>query len=220
MDVQVHEGVGVRGRFGSHPAPSPRRSRAVPAVRVVLDRTGPDGRRCEHVRRRLLWPDGDLPGVSRPGPRHDVWSPSRRRPVAGSVPDVTTPDLPAGRTIPDTDDLRLLAELINNDYIPLANAAWNARMSQQEAATRLVEMAERGLPLRLVADGDRQALWQIAQAGPATGAVAPAPEAEPAPEAPPPADAAPAVAAMPAVAAAPARMSPRGMRRLRLPNRR
>ena len=96
---------------------------------------------------------------------------SRRRTLDGSVPDVTSPDLPAGRTIPDTDDLRLLAELINNEYIPLANAAWNAQMSQLEAATRLVEMAERGLPLRLVADGDRQQLWQIAQAGPATGAV-------------------------------------------------
>jgi hypothetical protein len=85
---------------------------------------------------------------------------------------VTTPDLPADRPIPDTDDLRLLAELINNVSIPLANAAWNARMSQAEAAARLVSMAERGLPLRLVADGDRQTLWHIAQAGPATGAVA------------------------------------------------
>jgi len=84
---------------------------------------------------------------------------------------VTIPDLPADRPIPDTDDLRLLAELINNAYIPLANAAWNARMSQAEAALRLVSMAERGLPLRLVADGDRQQLWHIAQSGPATSGV-------------------------------------------------
>ena len=97
--------------------------------------------------------------------------PCTRRIRTGTVQRVTIPDLPAGRPIPDTDDLRLLAELINNAYIPLANAAWNARMSQQEAAARLVSMAERGLPLRLVADGDRQALWRIAQAGPATSGV-------------------------------------------------
>ena len=80
---------------------------------------------------------------------------------------MTITNLPPDRPIPDADDLRLLAELINNVSIPLANAAWNARMSQAEAAARLVSMAERGLPLRLVADGDRNALWHIAQAGPA-----------------------------------------------------
>ncbi|SDP24168.1 hypothetical protein SAMN04515671_3383 [Nakamurella panacisegetis] len=71
--------------------------------------------------------------------------------------------------MPDTDDLRLLAEIINNGAIGLPQAAWNARMSQSEAAARFVTMAERGMPLRLVAEGDRQLLWRIAQAGPATG---------------------------------------------------
>jgi hypothetical protein len=105
---------------------------------------------------------------------------------------VTTPDLAADRPIPDADDLRLLAELVNNAYIPLANAAWTARLSQAEAALRLVSMAERGLPLRLVADGDRQALWHIAQAGPATrgvpvtGGQAFAPSGQPAPGGPAP----------------------------------
>jgi len=93
---------------------------------------------------------------------------------------VTITNLPPDRPIPDADDLRLLAELINNVSIPLANAAWNARMSQAEAAARLVSMAERGLPLRLVADGDRTALWHIAQAGPAVG-TAPAQPAQPVP---------------------------------------
>jgi len=72
----------------------------------------------------------------------------------------------------------LLAEIINNGAIGLPQAAWNARMSQAEAAARLVTMAERGLPLRLVAEGDRQLLWNIAQAGPATGGV-PQPPAPP-----------------------------------------
>ncbi len=94
----------------------------------------------------------------------------------GSVPEVTTPvpptgDAAANRPVPDTADLRILAELVNHNFIGLPEAAWNARMSQQEAAQRLVTMAERGLPLRLVAEGDRQALWRITQAGPATGGV-------------------------------------------------
>ena len=100
---------------------------------------------------------------------------------------MTTPvphEGPAGRPVPDTDDLRILAELINNDYIGLPQAAWNARMSQREAAERLVTMAERGMPLRLVAEGDRQALWRIAQAGPATGGLA-VPPSGPAPVAGP-----------------------------------
>lgn len=76
---------------------------------------------------------------------------------------------PDDRPVPDTADLRILAELINNDWIPLGQAAFNARMSMQEAAVRLATMASRGLPLRLIAEGDRRALWQIAQTGPATG---------------------------------------------------
>ncbi|MET3805015.1 hypothetical protein ABIB25_002015 [Nakamurella sp. UYEF19] len=88
--------------------------------------------------------------------------------------------------MPDTDDLRLLAEIINNGSIGLPQAAWNARMSQTEAATRFVTMAERGMPLRLVAEGDRQLLWRIAQAGPATGGF-PLPGAAPTPEPAPPA---------------------------------
>lgn len=99
-----------------------------------------------------------------------------------------TPDQPVGRPVPDTDDLRLLAEIINNGSIGLPQAAWNARMSQSEAADRLVTMAERGMPLRLVAEGDRQLLWQIAQAGPVAvplgqppfGALLPAQLAQPA----------------------------------------
>ena len=82
---------------------------------------------------------------------------------------MTSPDLPPGRPVPDTDDLRLLAQIIDHGVIGLPQAAWGARMSQAEAATRLVQMAERNLPLRLVAEGDRQALWRVAQAGPATG---------------------------------------------------
>lgn len=85
-----------------------------------------------------------------------------------------TADFPVDRPIPDASDLRLLGELINNVSIPLVFAAHNAQMSQQEAAWRLVTMAEYGLPLRLVADGDRQALWHIAQQGPA-GQATPAP---------------------------------------------
>jgi hypothetical protein len=84
---------------------------------------------------------------------------------------VTTSDPAQGRPVPDTDDLRLLAEIINNGSIGLPQAAWNARMSQSDAAARLVTMAERGMPLRLVAEGDQQLLWRIAQAGPATAGV-------------------------------------------------
>lgn len=75
--------------------------------------------------------------------------------------------------MPDVADLRLLAEIINHGVVGLPQAAWNAGMSQVEAAARLVAMAERGMPLRLVAEGDRQQLWHIAQAGP----VAPEPTA-------------------------------------------
>lgn len=98
---------------------------------------------------------------------------------------MTTPPLPPDRPIPDADDLRLLNELINNVSIPLANAAWNAQMSQSEAALRLVSMAERGLPLRLVANGDRQALWHLAQAGPAGAAPVDAPASAPVEPVPP-----------------------------------
>lgn len=116
---------------------------------------------------------------------------------------MTITNLPPDRPIPDADDLRLLAELINNVSIPLANAAWNARMSQAEAAARLVAMAERGLPLRLVADGDRTALWHIAQAGPAVR-TAPAQPAQPVPAVQPVAQAVAADApAAPAAAASP-----------------
>ena len=94
-------------------------------------------------------------------------------------PSVTTPDPADARPVPDADDLRLLAEIINNGSIGLPQAAWNARMSQAEAAARFVTMAERGLPLRLVAEGDRQLLWRIAQAGPATSGVPIAPAAVP-----------------------------------------
>lgn len=87
--------------------------------------------------------------------------------MRGTVDAVTSDLTAADRPIPDDADLRLITELINNVSIPLANAAWNAQMSQAEAALRLVSMAERGLPLRLVADGDRTALWHLAQAGPA-----------------------------------------------------
>ena len=89
--------------------------------------------------------------------------------------------------MPDTDDLRILAELINNVRIPLAQAAWNARMSTAEAAARLITMAERGMPLRLVAEGDRQTLWRIAQAGPATSGVPLPPGPRPTPRTPGPA---------------------------------
>ncbi|MTD17516.1 hypothetical protein GIS00_26670 [Nakamurella sp. YIM 132087] len=81
-----------------------------------------------------------------------------------------TPGGPGGRPVPDTADLRILAELINNDFVRLDDAAWRARMSPREAVDRLLTMAERGMPLRLIAEGDRQALWRIAQAGPVTGA--------------------------------------------------
>ncbi len=94
-------------------------------------------------------------------------------------PSVTTPDSADARPVPDADDLRLLAEIINNGSIGLPQAAWNARMSQAEAAARFVTMAERGLPLRLAAEGDRQLLWRIAQAGPATSGVPIAPAAVP-----------------------------------------
>jgi hypothetical protein len=84
--------------------------------------------------------------------------------------------------VPDVADLRLLTEIINHGAIGLPQAAWNAGMSQAEAAARLVTLAERGMPLRLVAEGDRQQLWHIAQAGPVTPAppvFAPPPTAAP-----------------------------------------
>ncbi len=95
-----------------------------------------------------------------------------------------TSDAAQGRPVPDTDDLRLLAEIINNGAIGLPEAAWNARMSQAEAAARFVDMAERGMPLRLVAEGDRQMLWRIAQAGPATSGLDLPPAPVPAPTPP------------------------------------
>jgi hypothetical protein len=79
---------------------------------------------------------------------------------------MTTPESFQSRPVPDVADLRLLTEIINQGAVGLPQAAWNAGMSQGEAAARLVTMAERGMPLRLVAEGDRQLLWQIAQAGP------------------------------------------------------
>ncbi len=64
-------------------------------------------------------------------------------------------------------------------------------MTQSEAAARLVVMAERGMPLRLVAEGDQQMLWRIAQAGPASaepvpGAAAAVPLGQPPFGTPPP----------------------------------
>lgn len=84
--------------------------------------------------------------------------------------------------MPDVADLRLLAQIINHGAVGLPQAAWNAGMSQAEAAARLVTMAERGMPLRLVAEGDQQQLWHIAQAGPAAPVPPPFP---PAPLGPP-----------------------------------
>jgi len=75
--------------------------------------------------------------------------------------------VPAGRPVPDAADLRLLVELARSGSIGLPQAAWQAGMMQVEAATRMVAMAEAGLPLRLVAEGDRSLLWQIVQRGPA-----------------------------------------------------
>lgn len=73
---------------------------------------------------------------------------------------------PSGRVPPDAADLRLLAELANNGEIGLPQAAWQAGMSQAEAAERLVAMASAGFPLRLVAQGDPGLLWQIISRGP------------------------------------------------------
>lgn len=110
---------------------------------------------------------------------------------------MTTPDAFSSRPVPDVADLRLLTEIINNGTVGLPQAAWAAGMSQAEAAGRLVTMAERGMPLRLVAEGDRQQLWQIAQAGPAG--------APPVPTAAPAADTGPIPAAPPAPSDATAR---------------
>lgn len=82
--------------------------------------------------------------------------------------------VPAGRPVPDSADLRLLAELSRSGSIGLPQAAWQAGMTQAEASARMVTMAEAGLPLRLVAEGDRALLWQIVQRGPASPANAPA----------------------------------------------
>src|ERR1700712_2453308 len=98
----------------------------------------------------------------------------------GNLLSVTTPEPLQSRPVPDVADLRLLAEIINQGAVGLPQAAWNAGMSQSEAAARLVTMAERGMPLRLVAEGDRQLLWQVAQAG------APPPRGSPAFPPPPP----------------------------------
>jgi len=75
--------------------------------------------------------------------------------------------VPAGRPVPESADLRLLAELSRSGSIGLPQAAWQAGMTQAEAAARMVSMAEAGLPLRLVAEGDRALLWQIVQRAPA-----------------------------------------------------
>lgn len=91
------------------------------------------------------------------------------------------PSLPADRRVPDTFDLRLLAELTRSTPVGLAQAAWQAGMSQTEAAARLVTMNEAGMPLRLVAEGDPAALWQIMQRGPVRqpGAPSEPPQAQP-----------------------------------------
>lgn len=49
--------------------------------------------------------------------------------------------LPAGRPVPDAADLRLLVELARAGSIGLPQAAWQAGMSQPEAAARMVAMA-------------------------------------------------------------------------------
>lgn len=81
--------------------------------------------------------------------------------------------VPAGRPLPDAADLRLLSELARSSgSIGLPQAAWQAGMTQSEAAGRLVAMAAAGLPLRLVVEGDAARLWQTVQQGPARPAEA------------------------------------------------
>lgn len=108
--------------------------------------------------------------------------------------------------MPDVADLRLLAAIINSGAVGLPQAAWSAGMSQSEAAARLVTMAERGMPLRLVAEGDQQQLWYIAQAGPAAPVAptfAPVPPDSPAPSDPPASSTGPIPAPLPVPAATP-----------------
>lgn len=90
--------------------------------------------------------------------------------------------VPTGRPVPDAADLRLVAELARSGSIGLPQAAWQAGMSQAEAADRMVTMAQAGLPLRLVAEGDQGQLWQIVHRGPA----APPPGPPTASQLPPP----------------------------------
>ncbi|WP_029137057.1 hypothetical protein [Nakamurella lactea] len=74
------------------------------------------------------------------------------------------------RPVPDAVDLRLLAELAKTPSAGLPQLAWQAGLGQQDAAARLVTMNDAGLPLRLVAEGDPAALWQIVQRGPVPAA--------------------------------------------------
>lgn len=68
--------------------------------------------------------------------------------------------------MPDAVDLRIVDPIITHRVVPLLAAAQAAGISQTEAAIRMVAMAERGMPLRLVAEGDPNLLWQIGHAGP------------------------------------------------------
>lgn len=81
--------------------------------------------------------------------------------TGGHPAQPTGPSRP-GRPLPDAVDLRLLAALgQSGGDIGLPQLAWRAGVGQREAAARLAELAEAGLPMRLVAQGDPARLWNI-----------------------------------------------------------
>lgn len=92
---------------------------------------------------------------------------------------------PASRALPDAIDLRLLAALTGaGGSVGLPHAAWNAGISQADAAARLVQLAESGFPLRLVVEGDARLLHQVIERGPVVVTAPPTPGSTATPAAP------------------------------------
>ncbi len=72
-------------------------------------------------------------------------------------------------TTPDPTDLRLASALADSGRAPVAQIAARAGVNTEEAAVRLLRMAQLGLPLVVGVEGDRAALhgWVRAQQPPA-----------------------------------------------------
>lgn len=88
--------------------------------------------------------------------------------MTSSPPGAGSPAAPGPtRPLPDAIDIRLLDELCRaHGALGLPQAAWQAGISTSEAATRLIQLAESGFPLRLAVEGDPNLLWRVVQRGP------------------------------------------------------